>query len=137
VGEPVTIKNSDPVGHNTNISPPGDSSSNPTIPGGSQSAHTFNRVQNEPVPVTCSIHSWMKAYMFPRKDKYVAVTKADGSFEIPNLPAGEKLEFQVWHEKQSKLAAKANWSQGRFTVTIPKDGVEDLGKIEVSPALLQ
>ena len=78
----------------------------------------------------------MKAYMMPRKDTYMAVTKADGSFEIPNLPAGEKVEFQVWHEK-----AVASWppspsGRGRFTVTIPKDGVHDLGQIQVSPALL-
>jgi hypothetical protein len=137
VGVPVTLKNSDPVAHNTNVSPPGDTSTNPNIPGGSQSAHTFNRPQNDPVPVTCSIHSWMKAFIFPRKDTYVAVTKADGSWEIPNLPAGEKLEFQVWHEKQSKLAAKPEWSQGRFSVTIPKDDVLDLGEIQVSPGLLQ
>jgi hypothetical protein len=65
------------------------------------------------------------------------VTKADGSFEIPNLPAGEKVEFQVWHEKQSKLAAKPEWAQGRFTVTIPKDDVLDLGQIQVAPGALQ
>jgi hypothetical protein len=132
---PITIKNSDPVGHNTSISPPGDTSSNNLIPGGSQSQYTFSRAQNEPVPVSCTIHPWMKAYMIPRKDHYIAVTKKDGSFEISNLPAGETVEFQVWHERNSKLPAKPEWAQGRFTLTIPKDGVEDLGKIEVSPAL--
>jgi hypothetical protein len=137
VGEPVTIKNSDPVGHNTNLSPTGDVSSNNSIPAGSQSSYTFGRPQNDPVPVTCSIHPWMKAFMFPRKDTYVGVTKADGSFEIPNLPAGEELEFQVWHEKQPKLAADPKWSQGRFKVTIPKDGVHDLGQIQVPPGMLQ
>jgi hypothetical protein len=136
-GVPVTIKNSDPVGHNTNLSPSGDVSSNNLLPGGSQLQYTFSRAQNEPVPVSCTIHSWMKAYMMPRKDTYIAVTKPDGSFEIPNLPAGEPVEFQVWHERQPKLAAKSEWSQGRFTVTIPKDGVNDLGQIQVSPALLQ
>jgi hypothetical protein len=133
----IIIKNSDPVGHNTSISPPGDTSSNNLIPGGSQSQYTFSRSQNEPVPISCTIHPWMKAYMMPRKDRYIAVTKADGSFEIPNLPAGEKIEFQVWHERNSKLSAKPEWAQGRFTMTIPKDGAQDLGKIEVSPALFQ
>ena len=37
--------------------------------------------------------------MLPRNDKYFAVTKDDGSFEIPNLPAGEEVEIQVWHER--------------------------------------
>ena len=134
---PVTIKNSDPVGHNTSITPLGDVSSNNLIPGGSQSEYTFTKPQAEPVPVSCTIHPWMKAFMIPRPDQYVAVTKADGTFEIANLPAGEKVEFQVWHEKQNRLAAKAEWSKGRFTVTIPKDDTLDLGTIEVSPALLQ
>lgn len=136
-GAPVIIKNSDPVGHNTNLSPPGDVPSNNLLPGGSDLQYTFTRAQNDPVPVSCTIHSWMKAYMMPRKDTYVAVTKADGSFEIPNLPAGEPVEFQVWHEKQPKLAAKPEWAQGRFTVTIPKDGVQDLGQIQVPPSALQ
>lgn len=135
-GFPVIIKNSDPVGHNTNLSPPGDVPSNNLLPGGSQLEYTFSRAQNDPVPVSCTIHSWMKAFMLPRKDTYVGVTKADGSFEIANLPAGEPVEFQVWHPKQPKLAAKPEWSQGRFTITIPKDGVQDLGQIQVPPAAL-
>jgi len=134
---PVIIKNSDPVGHNTSITPLGDTSSNNLVTGGSQLEHTFNKAQTDPVPVSCTIHPWMKAYIIPRPDDYIAVTQADGSFEIANLPAGEKVEFQVWHERQNKLAAKPEWSQGRFSVTIPKDDTLDLGQIEVSPALLQ
>ena len=40
----------------------------------------------------------MKAYMLPRENGYFAVSADDGSFEIANLPAGEELEIQVWHE---------------------------------------
>jgi hypothetical protein len=87
-----------------------------------------------PVPVSCSIHPWMKAYMLPRKDKYFAVTGPDGSFEIANLPAGEEVEIQVWHER----AAGANgalvlpnkelkWSnKGRFKVKLDADQTKDL-----------
>ena len=52
-----------------------------------------------PVSVTCNIHPWMKAYAVFREDGYVAVSSGDGTFEIPDLPAGEPLEFQVWHER--------------------------------------
>ena len=55
----------------------------------------------------------MSAYLLPRKNGYFAVTAADGSFEIPNVPAGEKLEFQVWHES----AAGAG---GGLVVTTPE-----------------
>jgi hypothetical protein len=40
----------------------------------------------------------MVSYFMPRDDQYFAVTAEDGTFEIANLPAGEVLEFQVWHE---------------------------------------
>lgn len=135
VGQPMEIRNSDPVGHNTNIS--GKNSFNQTIPA-SQSTRT--EVQKEealPVSVTCSIHPWMKAYMLCRDNGYLAVTKADGTFEIPNLPAGEKLEFQVWHEAaagpnnalvvDSDAAKELKWSKkGRFTLTLQEDETREL-----------
>ena len=40
----------------------------------------------------------MIGYLLPRKNGYFAMTDADGKFEIANVPAGEPLEFQVWHE---------------------------------------
>ena len=56
----------------------------------------------------------MKAYIIARDDPYVAVTKPDGTFEIKNLPAGEDIEFQVWHEQApGGLEAKGGWSKGR------------------------
>ena len=33
------------------------------------------------------------------------LTGEDGSFELPNLPAGENLELQVWHESGQMLAS--------------------------------
>ncbi len=135
--KPVQIKNSDPIAHNTSISPPGGTSINPLMAGDSEITHTFKRAQSSPVPVTCSIHNWMKAYIIPRDDPYFAVTDKDGKFEIPNLPAGIELDFQVWHERgagnNQSLEAKSDWPKGRFTITIPKDDVLDLGTIQVNP----
>src|SRR5205085_8561606 len=95
VGREFLIKNSDPITHNTAISPPGDKAINPLLPPGDTFKVTFKRPQNKPVNVTCSIHPWMKAYVFPRKDPYCAVSGENGAFEIANLPAGEELEFQI------------------------------------------
>jgi plastocyanin len=132
VGQTITLKNSDPVPHNTNISPQGGRPANPLIPGGGETQHTFGRPQSSPFAVTCSIHPWMKSYMFARDDAYVAVSAADGTFEIANLPAGEEIEMRVWHEAApSGLEAKSDWGKGRFSVTIEADGSEDLGTIEV------
>jgi plastocyanin len=143
VGQTILIKNSDPVAHNTNISPPIGASGNFNIPGGGSAQFTFNRDLKSPFAVNCSVHPWMKAWMFPRKDPYVAVSAADGTFSIKNLPAGEPLEFEVWHEKakgNKVVADRADlkWnSAGRFKVTLAADEVKDLGTISLPAALFQ
>jgi hypothetical protein len=137
-GQPVRIKNSDPIGHNTNISPPADTSINPLLPGGGDLVHSFKRAQAEPVSVTCNIHPWMKAWILPRTDPYFAVTDKEGRFELKDVPAGEEIEFQVWHEKApGGLVAGPVQAKGRFKVTIPADGETDLGTIEVPAAAFQ
>lgn len=100
VGQTLLIKNSDPVGHNTNIGSPGMKgvSFNQTIPTMQAKPFKPTAEENAPIDVACSIHPWMHAYLLPRSDGYFAVTAPDGSFRLENLPAGEDLELQVWHE---------------------------------------
>ena len=137
IGQTMVIKNSDPppVGHNTNIS--GKNSNNVTVAAGSTIEYVPLKEEAVPRPVTCSMHPWMIAYMLPRKTGYYAVTEADGSFEIKNLPAGETLEMQVWHERgrgndgvlvlETKQAKDLDWSsKGRFKVTLEADEVREL-----------
>lgn len=129
VGQPVEIRNSDSVGHNTNIQ--GQNSSNQTIPANGSAPYVAKREEATPVAVNCSIHPWMSAWMLPRSNAYVAVTKPDGTFEISNLPAGENLEIQVWHERagargelvvDSPEAKALKWNKkGRFTVKLEED----------------
>jgi plastocyanin len=136
VGQTLDIKNSDPVGHNTNISGK-KNTFNQTIPAGETIPYKVQQEEATPAPVNCSIHPWMIAYLLPRENGYVAVTAADGSFEIANLPAGEKLEIQVWHESaagpggglvvSTPEAKQLNWSsKGRFTVTLQPDEVKEV-----------
>lgn len=129
----LDVHNSDPVSHNSNMSPLGDKSFNPLISQNSESPYNFSKQQNAPVPVTCSIHPWMKGYVFPRDNPYVAVTGEDGSFEIKNIPVG-KHEFQVWQEAVNGLAAKPDWKKGKFKFEI-KEGDNDLGTVQVSSTL--
>lgn len=138
-GQPLRLLNSDPVGHNVKIDPSGDEGMNRTIPGGGEDRYAFNVPQTSPVMVQCSIHPWMAAYLLPRRDPYFAVTGEDGSFEIANLPAGEKIEFQVWHERSPDgLVAKSDWNRGRFSITLANDGdVIDLGTVSITPDMLK
>lgn len=134
-GQTLDIKNSDNVGHNTNIS--GQNGFNQTIASGATTPFLVKKEEAAPVPVRCSIHPWMLAYLLPRSNTYFAVTAEDGSFEIPNLPAGEKLEIQVWHENaaggngalfvNTPEGKELNWSnKGRFIVTLEENEERDL-----------
>lgn len=136
VGQPLQLKNSDNVGHNTNIRGK-KNTFNQTIPAGASIPFVPQKEEALPAPVNCSIHPWMSAYMLPRKNSYYAVTGEDGTFEIPNLPAGEELEIQVWHESAtgpggglvlSTPEAKANkWSKkGRFKIQLKQDETKEI-----------
>lgn len=131
LGRTLEIKNSDPIAHNTNYSRSGMRGApfNGTIPDGKSVTFQPTAEENQPVDVSCSIHPWMKAYILPRANGYFAVSGSNGDFKIENLPAGEELEFQVWHESASgtagALVATApdiKWAKsGRFTVKLPEN----------------
>jgi len=119
------VKNSDPVGHNTNIQATGRAATiNATIPSGESTPYEPGGESPEPFNVSCAIHPWMSAKMIVRDSPYFAVTKPDGSFEIANIPAGVPLEFRVWQEKAKflqdvKVDGKAEkWSKGRMKLTL-------------------
>ena len=127
VGETLLVKNSDPVGHNTKINTARGTASNAIIAAGKSEPYRPTAEEAVPAPVSCSIHPWMTSYVLPRRDRYVAVTAADGSFEIANLPAGVRLEFQVWHERSASVTGglvidAPGWSKrGRFSVELDVD----------------
>jgi hypothetical protein len=113
VGQPLLMKNSDPVAHNVRangltqtinqIIAPSDQTGIPL---------TYARPERVPVQTKCDIHAWMSAYHLPLDHPWAAVTGPDGTFEIKDLPPGE-WEFVVWHgrvgnvEKSVKLKAAA------------------------------
>jgi hypothetical protein len=54
------------------------------------------------IPVKCNIHSWMHAYIGVLEHPYFAVSQADGTFTIPNLPPGT-YTIGIWQEKLGTL----------------------------------
>jgi hypothetical protein len=144
VGQTIQVKNSDPVGHNTNIQ---GTSFNQIIPVNQSAPFPVKSQIEAAKEVACNIHPWMKAYMWFRKDGYFAVTDAQGKFEIKNLPAGEEIEFQVWHARARGGVAlnkpDLKWdAKGRFKLKLEPDSdsnmpsAHDLGTLEVPPGQL-
>jgi hypothetical protein len=101
--QPLVVKNSAKFTHNTKITggvKNGDT--NEAIGSGVEwKPRTFKKDSN-PIPVECSMHTWMNAKLITFDHPYFAVTKEDGSFEIANVPVGESLVVYMWHESTGK-----------------------------------
>ena len=141
VGQPLVIKNSDPVGHNTKTSLKKNANFNQTIPAGSEIPFTLTRAEALPLPVNCSIHPFMEGQLLVLDHPYMAASGEDGTFEIKNIPAGEH-EFQFWHEapgylKRLKFQGGATSAQGRAKLKIADGETLDLGEIKVPTAALK
>jgi hypothetical protein len=137
-GQTLLIKNSDPVGHNTNL---GVFAFNQTIPIDGQAQTKIQQEQSLPMPVVCNIHPFMKSYILAQNHPYMAASAEDGTFEIKNIPAG-KQEFQFWHEsagylKNLKIGSGKSNRQGRVQLTIAAGKTLDLGDIKVPASMLK
>jgi hypothetical protein len=119
-GQTLKIKNSSTVPHNVNAQGnplDGNPGFNTLVPSGKEITHLF-KPSKIPVQFTCNLHPWMKGYVWPLEHPYVAVTKADGSFTIPRVPAGIELHVVAWHPGQgwvinaSKDGAKTKLKAG-------------------------
>ena len=49
----------------------------------------------------CDQHEFMQSYFFPVTNKHFAVVKDDGTYEIPDVPAG-KHKLVIWHPGEGK-----------------------------------
>jgi hypothetical protein len=69
-----------------------------------------------------------------RGNPYATVSKADGSFEIADLPA-EELELQFWHEKAGYIgemtingkAEKVSKGRKKMTIAAGETNLGDIG----------
>jgi len=62
--------------------------------------------------VGCDIHSWMVAYVGVETHPYYAVSGADGTFKIANVPPGKRT-IRVWHERFGPLTQTVNVAAGQ------------------------
>ena len=107
VKQAVKVLNADGAAHNTHTYPKKNSAFNSVVQPNDRGGVdlVYGQAEKEPFQVGCDIHSWMTAYHLPLDHPFAAVSAADGTFEIKDLPAG-KHEFKVWHEA-GKMVEKA------------------------------
>ena len=98
VGQPLKFLNSDPMAHNVhgfaqkakpwNISL--------SVKGTSRSVKVDK--PESMIEIKCDIHPWMRAYVGVFDHPYFALSGADGSFTLKNVPPGE-YTVEAWHER--------------------------------------
>jgi hypothetical protein len=115
-----TIKNSDPLLHNTSLGKiiregVRRTVYNLALPFKDQVIEKPNRVSGL-IDVKCDAHPWMRAYVYSSRHPYVAITDAKGNFEIKDLLPG-KYKIRVWHEGFEEIVKE---------VEVKADGVSDM-----------
>ena len=140
--EKLEIRNSDDgIGHNTNASMLfANPKFNEQVTGAAPIVKEFTKTESYPSKVACNVHPWMNAYVLIRDNPYMAVSAADGTFEIANVPAG-KHDFAFWHEakgnlKDLKVGKDKADRKGQLQIEVPAGETVDLGVIEITPAML-
>lgn len=118
VGQPIEIRNSDPLSHNVHFVSRNNGTFNFSQPRkGLKSVRVFRKPE---LPGTayfkCDVHPWMRAWIGIFDHPFFAVTGDDGSFTISGLPEGT-YEIEAWHEKLGTKSAKVIVKPGE-TVTI-------------------
>lgn len=97
-GQPFHVTNSDPVTHNVHpIAKMNREWNQSQSPGDPPLQRKFVRPEIM-IRIKCNVHSWMRAWAAVIDHPYYAITAADGSFAIPNLPPGE-YTLEAWQEK--------------------------------------
>ncbi|WP_237607464.1 cupredoxin domain-containing protein [Roseimaritima sediminicola] len=133
-GDTLQITNSDPVGHNPNVSMLRNPPSGLLIPPSQSPRMKLDKAEPAPLPVVCNIHPWMKAYVVVLEHPYAGVSDEQGRLVIKNLPE-EELVFRVFVEAAKRSLDTVNvngqpqqWTRNRFRYDI-QPGNNDMGTV--------
>lgn len=97
LGTTVNFLNSDDVLHNVfTPSKEGDRFNLGSWPKGEIRSYTFKKMGQ--VRLLCNVHPEMLAWVVVLQNPYFATTGPDGTYSIPDVPAGS-YTLKVWHEK--------------------------------------
>lgn len=114
-GVDLIIRNSDPVLHNIHtyeiIGAVRRTIFNVGQPDKGDMKQTVRMRRANVVKIECDAHDFMHAWAFTADNPYAAVTAADGSFAIDNVPPG-KYEVKVWHPILGEKSANVDVAAG-------------------------
>ncbi len=107
-GQPVRVRNSDPVLHNTRadvVGPPAVAVANLALARAGVTMDLTRRLEarlpsDQPevlVRLGCDVQPWMRGWLVVVDHPHAAVTDASGTYTIPDVPAGT-YTLAIWHE---------------------------------------
>jgi len=111
VGQPLDIKNSDPLLHNIKALGKANRPFNISQPAANMTTTRTFTTQEVMLPVECNVHGWMHAYAAVLPYPFFSTTGADGKYTISNLPAGT-YTVEAWHEKYGTQTATVTVQDG-------------------------
>jgi len=97
VGQELVIKNSDDTLHNVHALPEKSKQFNNAMPMKDMTIKKKFTAPEVMVHVKCDVHPWMSGYIGVLDNPLWAVSAADGTFEIKDVPAGT-YTVEAWHE---------------------------------------
>jgi protocatechuate 3,4-dioxygenase beta subunit len=130
-GQPLLLENHDPVRFNFHLTLARNDGTNMLLAPRSAEKPlrlTLPTAESVPAPYRSDQGPWATGWLFVHATPFVAVSGADGSFTLTDLPPGE-WEFRVWHERQGYLK---HWPRGTFKYAV-RPGVNSLGVIKIKP----
>ena len=110
-GQPLSIKNSDPLLHNVRANGTINQGFNMSTPLEGVSFQRTFATKEVMVPFKCDVHGWMTAFVGVLDHPYFGTTAPDGTVVLGNLPPGT-YTIEAWHEtlgtrtEQVTIAAK-------------------------------
>jgi hypothetical protein len=114
VGQVLRIRNDDNLLHNVHSSSSHRNGFNFGQPQAGISSD-FKLLDEEMLKIGCDVHRWMTAWIGIVDHPYFAVSGADGSFVIGNVPAGKRT-ITVWHERLGTLTRTVDVKAGVATL---------------------
>lgn len=98
IGQPLQFVNSDTESHNVHGKPKIARGWNFMMSRRAGARTVYLSKPEVAIPVGCDIHPWMQAYIAVVEHPYFAVTPADGTASLRQVPPGDYV-LAVWHER--------------------------------------
>lgn len=98
VGQPLAIRNSDPLLHNIRAEAAINQPFNMSTPIEGVSFNRTFATREVMVDIRCDVHAWMRAFVGVLEHPYFGTTGQDGRVALDNLPPGT-YTIEAWHER--------------------------------------